>query len=162
MGNKRMSMDSFNQQDSEEHHQQHINNQHLNLNHGSSLNFDSGSTSSQELNSQEDYTKEQNNGDIADDIGRKVALKMVKLVSIVDKYTARTGVVRTNQAQEPLALRQWALPTERHQFLNMNDSKVNGLSQGIISAMYVNTENNCVSRFLNYYICGVNVKFYFQ
>lgn len=153
-GNQRTTMDSFNQQNSEEHQHQNMNNQRQ-MSHGSSLNFGSDSSSSEESNGydfQEDI-KQQDNGDIADDIGRQTALKMVKLFSIVDKYTARHGAVQTNQAQEPLALRQWAVPTERHQFLNINDSKVNGLSQGLINAMYVNTENNLVSKILNYYAC---------
>lgn len=157
MGNQRTSMDYLNQESNEEHYQQNMNNQRQ-MNYGSSLNFNSGSSSSQESSSQEEYIKEQNNGDIAVDIGRNVASKMVKLFSIVDKNTARNGALQTNQAQEPLVLRQWALPTGHHQFLNMNDSKVNGLSQGIISAMYVNTENNCVSNILNYCTHGVKAK----
>lgn len=140
---------SFNQQNNEEYYQQQLNKKNQrNQNYGSS--FDSFSTNSAdfslESNSQEDYIKEQNeSNDIANDIGRKVAQKMVKIYGIIEKYAARNGTVQTKQTQLPLTLRQWALPMANHHFLNMNNTKVYGLNQGIIKAMYFNTEKNCVS-----------------
>lgn len=104
------------------------------------------------LNTLEDYTKEQNDGDIAKEIGRKVAQKMVKFYDIIEKHAARNGTVQTGQAQEPLLLRQWALPMTHHQFINMVDSKVNGLSRGMIKALYADTERNTVNRDLFFYI----------
>lgn len=99
-----------------------------------------------DTDSQEDYIKSQTeSGDIADDIGRKVAQKMVKFFNIVQKYAARNGTVPTEQAQDPLAFRQWALPMKHHQYLNMNECKAYGLSQGIFKAMDLNTEKNSVS-----------------
>lgn len=98
------------------------------------------------LNTLEDYTKEQNDGDIAKEIGRKVAQKMVKFYEIIEKHAARNGTVQTGQVQEPLPLRQWALPMTHHQFINMVDSKVYGLSRGVIKALYADTERNTVSR----------------
>lgn len=140
---------TFNQQNSEEYYQQQLNKKNQrNQNYGSSFDFFSTNFAgfSSESNSQEDYIREQNeNNDIANDIGRKVAQKMVKIYGIIEKYAARNGTVQTKQAQVPLALRQWALPMAHHHFLNMNDSKVYGLDQGIIRAIYVNTERNCVS-----------------
>lgn len=98
------------------------------------------------LNTLEDYMKEQNDGDIAKEIGRKVAQKMVKFYEIIEKHAARNGTVQTFQVQEPLPLRQWALPMTHHQFINMVDSKVYGLSRGMIKALYADTERNTVSR----------------
>lgn len=131
---------SLNQQNSQESEQQQsYNNRH---NYESTFDFNSGSM---ESNSQEDYVKTQNDDDISNKIGRKVAQKMVKFFNIIEKYAARNGTVQTSQVHEPLSLRQWALPMTRHQFTNMVDSKVNGLSQGIIKAMLIDNENNNVS-----------------
>lgn len=102
------------------------------------------------LNTLEDYTKEQHDGDIAKEIGRKVALKMAKFYDIFEKHTARNGTVQTGQVQEPLPLRQWALPMTHHQFINMVDGKVYGLSRGMIKALYADTERNTVSRDLSF------------
>lgn len=102
-------------------------------------------SASSESGSLEDYIKEQDDGDIATEIGRKVAEKMVKFFNIVEKYAARNGTVLAGPAQEPLPLRQWAIPMANHHYLNMADNKINGLSQGIIKSMYINTEMNSVS-----------------
>lgn len=140
---------SFNQQNSEEYYQQQMNMKNQrNHNYGSSFDFFSTNSAdfSAESNSQEDYIQELNeSNDIANDIGRKVAQKMVNIYDIIEKYAARNGTVQTKQAQVPLALRQWALPMANHHFLNMNDTKLYGLNQGIIKAMYIDTDRNCVS-----------------
>jgi len=139
----------FDQQNSEELYQQHsynkdnTNNNNNNQNYESSLDLNSGSL---ESDSQEDYVKAQNDNDIADEIGNKVAQKMVKFFNIVEKYAALNGTVHAIKDQDSLPLRQWALPMAHHHFLNMIDSKVNGLDQGLIKEMYINTERNSVSR----------------
>lgn len=118
-----------------------------NQNYGSysdSLNSDFTS----ELNFREDTINDQIYSNIDSELGRIVAQKMVKFFYIVDKYAARNGTVQINQAQEPLTLRQWALPMANHQFLNMLESKVYGINQGIIKNMYVSTEINSVSNIL--------------
>lgn len=135
---------------------QTINNEDLNQHYSSFRNQDNqnyGSYSdslysgfSSELNYREDFTKYQTYGSVVNEIGRNVAQKMIKFFYIVDKYAARNGTVQTSQAQEPLTLRQWALPMANHQFLNMYESKVYGISQGIIKNMYVSTEINSVSK----------------
>jgi len=93
----------------------------------------------------DDYAAERTDGDVAAEIGRKVAEKMVKFFAIVEKYAARNGTVLTGPVQEPLPLRQWAVPMADHHYLNMADNKIYGLSQGTVKAMYINTEMNTVS-----------------
>lgn len=137
----------YNQQTSEERYQQYSKNKkHGSRNYGSFYDFnDSDSSSSSESGSQEDYIKDEITSDIGMDIGRKVAQKMVKFFAIVEKYAARDGTVQTNQAQDPFALRQWTFPMAHHEYLNMNDSKLTGLSQGFMKMMYMNTEEDSVS-----------------
>lgn len=115
-------------------------------NYDSFFDYNFGAGPSSEYNFQEDYIKNDNaDNDAAYDIGHRVAHKMIRFLNTIEKYAAHNGTIQTSLAHDPLTLRQWALPTERHQFLNMNDNKVYGLAQGMIKAMYISTETNSVS-----------------
>lgn len=102
-----------------------------------------------EIGSQDDYTKEQSKIiDVSDNIGHSVAQKMVKFFNIIGKYTGLDGTVKVHQAQEPLNFRHFTMSLPNHQFLNINNSYVIGLNQGIVKEMYLNADSNSVSIYL--------------
>lgn len=130
---------SFNQQSQGELNQQKFNKK----NYASQY---YGSSIFSESNSQEDYVKDHQDGDLSNEIALKVAQKMVRFFTIINQYTASNGTIQSNQAHESLALRQHALPMDHQQYININESNIYGLNHGIIKSMYLNTERNCVSR----------------
>lgn len=130
---------NFNQQSQEEVNQKNSNNKNR-----ASQNY--GSSDSSESNSQEDYFKNHHNNDLSNEIGHQVAQKMIRIFTIMDKYTSSNGTIQTNQAHESFTLRQHAMPMDQQQYLNINESNVYGLNHGVIKSMYLNTERNCVSK----------------
>ncbi|XP_050526391.1 uncharacterized protein LOC126897055 [Daktulosphaira vitifoliae] len=119
-----------------EKHQQHS---------GLTSDVSSGSISS-ESNSQEEYLQiaRNNQNDAAYIVGNISAKKMVRFYSIVEKYINSNGQIQNRWSNEPVELQQVTVPLPNHQFLNMNENKINGLHQGTIKSIKLNTENNYV------------------
>ncbi|VVC29646.1 Hypothetical protein CINCED_3A016978 [Cinara cedri] len=136
-----------NRNNEEQNYQQTLNKKYQNTpvsEYSSNFNIAESKFSS-EIGFQEDYIKEQSGiSEVADSIGHNVAQKMVKFFNIVEKYADRDGTVKVQQAREPLNLRHFTLSLPNHKFLNINNSYVNGLNQGIVKEMYFNAESKSV------------------
>lgn len=138
--------ESFNQQYGQLDQQNWNNYKQIYQNVGLLSDLDSDWSSISQSKSQADYVTKHAKGDAAYEVERNIARKMVKIYNIIQKYAAKNGTVLTNQAQDPLPLRQWAVPTSSHQFLNMYAGKISGLSQGILQSMYFGNKQNIVSK----------------
>ncbi|XP_050443783.1 uncharacterized protein LOC126847521 [Adelges cooleyi] len=115
-----------------------------------------------ESNSQENYVQVNSNAenDAANIIGHNIAKKVAKINAIVAKYTNRNGLLECQQSQQSAALKQMIMPMPNHQYLNMNENKINGLDAGIIKNIEMDTvaNNLAVDYMFNKLIAEGNMK----
>ncbi|XP_050526390.1 GATA zinc finger domain-containing protein 14-like [Daktulosphaira vitifoliae] len=117
--------------------------QYQNVSYNSDLS--SGSVSS-ELNFNEEYIQSSrlNQNDAAYIVGNTCAKKIMKFYSIIEKYINSNGQIQNDWFNETVEVQQVVVPLPNHQFLNINESKINGLQHGTIKLVKVNTEYNNV------------------
>ncbi|XP_050526393.1 uncharacterized protein LOC126897056 [Daktulosphaira vitifoliae] len=105
----------------------------------------SSGSMSYESNSKEEFVQmtETNQNEVIL-IGTTCAKKMIKFFNIVKININSNGQIQNRWSNEPVELQQVTVPLPNHQFLNMNENKINGLHQGTIKSIKLNTENNYV------------------